>query len=216
MKAGRTAAAGALLLLLAVHANAQPVPPASIPSDATAHEWAFSLTGVGNFVPQDVDYGYGTFTADRSALHLEARYNYEAIETGSLWFGANFEFGKTVTFAVTPMLGGVFGRTNGIAPGYHLTVGWWKLELYSEGEYFVATDRGEPDYFYNWNELTISPLEWLRAGLVSQRTRVYQTGLDVQRGFLVGGTWKSWTLTVYVFNAGWTDPTTVVSLSWEF
>jgi hypothetical protein len=33
------------------------------------------------------------------------------------------------------MLGGVFGKTNGIAPGYSGTLDWWKLRLYSEGEY---------------------------------------------------------------------------------
>jgi len=212
----RAAACALLVSAAAASAMAQPVPPAHLHPEATAPEWEFSLSGVANFVPDDIDYGYGTFTADRSSLHLEARYNYESLHTGSVWVGANFAFGKAVTFEVTPMLGGVFGDTNGIAPGYHLTIGWWKLELYSEGEYLIATDHGEPDYFYNWNELTISPLEWLRAGLVSQRTRVYQTPLDIQRGFLVGASWKSWTLTVYVFNAGWTDPTTVVSLGFEF
>jgi hypothetical protein len=210
------AAAACALLIATTSVKAQPVPPAPAHPDEAAHEWAFSLSGIANFVPDDIDYGYGTFTADHSALHLEARYNYEGLETGSLWVGANFSFGKTVTFEVTPMLGGVFGNTNGVAPGYHLTVGFWKLQLYSEGEYLIATDRGEPDSFYNWNELTISPLEWLRMGLVSQRTRVYHTPLDIQRGFLVGASWKSWTLTVYIFNAGWTDPTTVVSLGLEF
>jgi hypothetical protein len=217
MRGGAAAAAWTLLICTAAaSAAAQPTPPAHPHPEATAPEWEFSLSGVANFVPDDIDYGYGTFTADRSALHLEARYNYESLHTGSLWLGANFEFGKAVTFAVTPMLGGVFGDTHGVAPGYHLTVGFWKLELYSEGEYLVTTDRGDPDFFYNWNELTISPVEWLRAGLVSQKTRVYRTPLDIQRGFLVGATWKSWTLTVYVFNAGWTDPTTVVSLAFEF
>jgi hypothetical protein len=45
------------------------------------------------------------------------RYNYENLRTGSLWAGCNFSWGKTWQFAVTPMIGGVFGRTNGIAPG---------------------------------------------------------------------------------------------------
>lgn len=210
------AGAACALLLAAGHgvAGAQPVPPAH-PGEPPA-EWEFSITGIANFVPDDIDYGYGTFTADHSALHLEARYNYESLETGSLWVGANFEFGKTVTFEVTPMLGGIFGKTDGIAPGYHLTVNWWKLQLYSEGEYLFDTGHHGDSYFYNWNELTISPLEWLRAGLVSQRTRVYQTPLDIQRGILVGGSFKNWTVTFYLFNFGWTDPTAVFSIGLEF
>ena len=39
------------------------------------------------------------------------------------------------------MLGGVFGDTTGIAPGYKGSLSWWKLELYSEGEYVF--DAGE-------------------------------------------------------------------------
>src|SRR5262249_5139181 len=118
MRAG-VAAAACALLLGGASVTAQPRPPAHVHSEAAAPEWEFSLSGVANFVPDDIDYGYGTFTADRSLLHLEARYNYESLHTGSAWIGANFEFGKTVTFEITPMLGGVFGDTNGIAPGYH-------------------------------------------------------------------------------------------------
>ena len=75
-----------------------------------------------------------TFTADRDWLHLEARYNYEALDTGSAWVGYNFSGGETVTWELTPMLGAVFGATDGIAPGYKGSLGWKKLELYSEGE----------------------------------------------------------------------------------
>ena len=37
------------------------------------------------------------------------------------------------------MLGGVFGETTGVAPGYKGSLSWWKLELYSEGEYVFDT-----------------------------------------------------------------------------
>ena len=40
------------------------------------------------------------------------------------------------------MIGGVFGDTTGIAPGYKGSLSWWKLELYSEGEYVF--DTGAP------------------------------------------------------------------------
>ena len=52
-----------------------------------------------------------------TTLHLETRYNNEDLRTGSLWVGYNFAWGEKWQFEVTPMIGGVFGRTNGIAPG---------------------------------------------------------------------------------------------------
>jgi hypothetical protein len=38
----------------------------------------------------------------------------------------------------------------------------------------------------------------------------------VQRGFSVGVAHKGGDFTVYTFNAGWTDPTIVLNLSWKF
>jgi len=103
-----------------------------------------------------------------------------------------------------------------VAPGYHLTLGYKKFELYSEGEYLFDTNSHESNFFYAWSELTYAPLEWLRAGLVSQRTRVYKTPLAVQRGILVRAQAGNWAFGVYIFNFGWTDPTTVASVSVEF
>ena len=46
------------------------------------------------------------------------------------------------------MLGGVFGNTTGIAPGYKGSLSWWKLELYSEGEYVFDTGDSSDSFFY--------------------------------------------------------------------
>jgi hypothetical protein len=47
--------------------------------------------------------------------------------------GYNFSGGETVTWELTPMVGGVFGDTTGVAPGYKGSLSWKKLEFYSEG-----------------------------------------------------------------------------------
>ena len=60
------------------------------------------------------------------------------------------------------------------------------------------------------------PTEWLRAGMVTQRTRVYQTDRDIQRGVLVGFAFKKLDGTVYFFNPGADDHFTVVSLGVSF
>ena len=138
------------------------------------------------FVPEDGNFVQPTFTADRDWLHLEARYNYEALDTGSAWVGYNFSGGETVTWEFTPMLGAVFGATDGIAPGYKGSLGWKKLEFYSEGEYVFDAGDSADSFFYNWSELTFAPVESFRFGLVTQRTRVYQTDRDIQRGLLAG------------------------------
>ncbi len=189
--------------------------PSAIETD-TERKWSFSASAYAYFVPDSRDYVQPTFTADHDWLHLEARYNYEDLETGSAWLGYNFGGGKKLTWEFTPMLGGVFGNTTGIAPGYKGSVSWWKLELYSEGEYVIDPGDASGNFFYNWSELTLAPAEWLRFGLVTQRTRAYETDRDVQRGVLLGFSYRMVDLTGYVFNPDESHPTIVVALAVNF
>ena len=184
--------------------------------EPTEPGWSFSASVYTYILPEDDDYAQPTITADHGWLHLEARYNYEDLETASVWMGYNFSLGSKLTLDFTPMIGRVFGNTAGVAPGYHLTLGWWRLELYSESEYvFVTSDRTE-SFFYSWSELTLSPLDWLRAGLVVQRTRAYESELDIQRGFVVGLNFKHFGIAGYILNPDESEPTCVFSIAVEF
>lgn len=186
------------------------------PGEGAANRWAFSLAAYAYVVPDAPDYLQPTLTADRGRLHLEARYNYEDLDTASAWVGYTFSGGDTLTFEVTPMLGGVFGNTAGIAPGFELTLGYRRLELYSEGEYVFDTSDSSGSFFYSWSELTFAPVDWLRFGLVGQRTRVYQTDRDIQHGLLVGISLEHVDLTFHAFNPGGEDQTLVFAarVSW--
>src|SRR5438034_7336511 len=63
--------------------------------------------------PRSTLFPYTTLfrSADRGWLHLETRYNYENLETGSVWVGYNFSGGEKLQWEFTPILGGVFGNT---------------------------------------------------------------------------------------------------------
>src|SRR6185369_830058 len=103
-------------LLFSTAAWSQP-PAASAPHDQPVKAWDFSLSVSGYIIPEEDGYASPVFTADHNALHLEGRYNYEGIHTGSTWIGYNFNFGKKVEFSITPMVGAVFGDMTGVAPG---------------------------------------------------------------------------------------------------
>jgi len=207
-------ALASILALASAHVSAQESGQAATVSEAPG--WEFEASVYGYFPPDDVHYGQPTIAADRGALHLEGRYNYEGLRTGSVWIGCNLGAGEALRLDVTLMAGGVFGNTRGFAPGYKLTLSYGKFELYSEGEYVIDMRDVDGDFFYNWAQLGYSPLDWLTVGLASQRTRVYETGLDVQRGLFVGVTYKSVSLTTYVFNPGWETPTVVAALAVRF
>jgi hypothetical protein len=178
--------------------------------------WSFAAAGYGYLIPDNQSYFSPTFRADRKWVHLEARYNYEDRKTGSLWLGYNVSFGQKLVLEATPMVGGIFGNTTGVAPGYLFTLSYKKVSLYSEGEFVFDTKNNGGNFFYSWNELTYLPTDWFRAGLASQRTRAYQTPLDVQRGFFAGISHQKMDFTTYVFNVGWTDPTIVLAIGFKF
>jgi len=209
----KTGAIAVFALLTAVSAHGQAPPEQAAASNAKA--WSFAASAYTFVVPDDSNYVQPIFAADRDWLHLEARYNYEDQETGSLWIGYNFSGGETVEWELTPILGGVFGNTAGIAPGYEGSLSWRALEFYSEGEYVITGDESER-FFYNWSELALAPVEYFRFGLVTQRTRAYRSDRDIQRGLLVGFSFKQADLTTYLFNPDDEKPTLVVAVGVNF
>jgi hypothetical protein len=211
----------ALLVLWTGHASAQTNAPAATNATPPALEekidkWSCSLSVYTYVVPDSRDYVQPTVTADHGWLHLEARYNYESLNTGSAWLGYNFSVGDKLAFEFTPMIGGVFGETTGIAPGYKSSLSCWKLALSTEGEYLIDTGRPSDRFFYTWTELTLAPVEWLRLGGAVQRTKLYQTDLDIQRGFLLGFSFKRVDVTGYIFNPFKSTPTYVIAVALHF
>jgi len=184
----------ALLALSCVEAHAQNANP------PPAVDWSYTATATTYVVPDSRNYVEVVITADRRRLHLEGRYNYENLETGSAWVGYNFNLGSKVRLDVTPMVGAVFGRTTGIAPGERTTFIWRRFDLYSEAEYVFSTDTRADSFFYSWSEMSLSQYHWLRMGLAGQRTQDYQSEHNLQRGFLVGFEHKRMEITAYVLN----------------
>ena len=121
-----------------------------------------------------------------------------------------------MTFELTPMVGVVFGDTTGIAPGFEASLNWSTIELSSETEYVIDTNDSSASFLYTWSELTWAPVKWSRIGFVVQRTQAYHTERDIQRGFLVGFSYRRLDATVHVFNPDDSSPTVVVALALRF
>ena len=217
---------GFLPLLAVVPVEAQGA-PASVPATLAAtmlaspdtlapRAWEFSASAQIYSVPDDRDFIQPTVTADHGTLHLEARYNYEAIETASVWLGVSTSGGTRLAWTITPMIGGVFGSSAGVAPGYELSLAWKQVELYSEGEYLFDIDSTADDYFYNWAELSFAAADWWRAGIITQRTRAYHAERELQRGLLLGGSYRAADLTIYWLDPDKSDSTVMASVGASF
>ena len=178
-------------------------------------QWEFSLSTFTYLAQHARDYTNPNFAADREWLHFETRYNYEALKTGSVWFGYNFGTGTKLRFEVTPMLGGVFGDLTGIAPGYAITIHYKTIELSTQAEYFFDIARHANDFFYSWSELSAAPADWFRMGVVIERTQASGSS-DVRRGPLIGFKYKDVDLTTYWLGPGSSEATFVFAVTVRF
>jgi hypothetical protein len=176
--------------------------------------WTFSALVDGYFVPGEQGYADPIFTADHRWLHLEARYNYEDLKTASLWLGYNFNFTpKKIDITLTPMIGGVFGRIDGVAPGLEASVTYRKLNFWVSNEYVFDASDPSANYFYTWPQVTYSPVDWLHVGVVAQRTQAIES--DTQAGFLFGLSHQKVEFTSYILDPG-SKPTVVLEVGYNF
>jgi hypothetical protein len=214
----------AVLVLMTGQALCQTTPgSATIKTPTSAvNPWEYTLTVDGYVLPKGTSYVNPVLTADHNWLHLEARFNDENLDTASLWVGYNFSHGDVSAgdkwqFDFTPMIGGAFGRTNGIAAGCNVSLNYRKkIEASVGNEYVFDTTSKSGDFYYAWPQLTYSPVEWFHVGAVAQHTAIYHTSFSIQRGFLVGFSHKRWELTTYVFDPGSASTTGVLELGLSF
>ena len=165
-----------------------------------ASNWNYTASAYYYFVPEDKNSVSFTAYADYKKLHLECRYNYEDRNTGSAFAGYTFETSGNVYFAATPMIGAVFGNTNGIAPGLELELSYKKFEYSSETEYVIDFSGNENNFFYVWGEFAFNPTKKLQLGISYQKTRLYQAEFNVQRGPFVKYSFWKLTTGIYYFN----------------
>lgn len=166
--------------------------------NAPKPEWSASvflgLTKDADFHP------IGVLSMSLDHFYVEGRYNYEDFQTGSVFLGWYFDIGsEKVNLELTPILGGVFGNSNGLAPGLELNFGLGRLNLYSESEYFIDL-QADDDYLYTWSELTFRIWSWLQPGYVAQKTKVFDTGAFLENGIMINSEAGNFTFSLYGFN----------------
>ena len=181
-----------------------------------AREVSGAVTGFYYAMRDQPDFGVGVASFNRGALHLEARYNYEARNATSLFIGRRFAVGEEVTFEVTPIAGMLFGSTRGLVPGLEASIAYRAFDAYVEAEYVHNLDDGSASYYYAWTEIGWKPVQWVRVGLAAQRTRIVENGRDLQRGAFVQMIWEKVTLAVYGFNPESASRYLIVSVGVQF
>jgi hypothetical protein len=180
----------------------------------TADTWSFTTYIDGYIAPHSSFLASPVFTADHNHLHLEARYGYEDRYLGSLWAGYNLSGGANVKWALTPMVGAVFGQRTGVASGIEGSLSYKRLSFYSSAEYVFDVQNRDNNFFYAWPQLTFAPVNWLRLGIAAQHTKVYNTKLSTDYGPEISVSHKRFYFTSYILNPH--NPIVILELGASF
>jgi hypothetical protein len=133
--------------------------------------------------------------------YAEARYNYEDMQTFSLFLGKSFSRDNDLSYTFTPLLGGSVGRFKGISTGMNLDLEYDKFFFSTQSQYSFSTNRlNAADFLYNWSEIGFQGLNWLYAGLSFQQTYDKFSGNVLEHGVLIGFSFKKFTVPVYTFS----------------
>lgn len=216
MSAAPRAMAWLAALAAATALAGEPDPAGRRASPPAKPSWEFALTAYPTQVRGGENYTSAIAVADRGALHLEARYGYEAMDSRSAFAGWTFSGGEAVEWELTPLVGGAWGPVQAFVPGFEASLGWGKFDLYVEAEFVRDRNEKAESYNYAWSELGFRPVEWLRIGAVGQRTRAYGGEREFQRGPFVQATWGAVTLGGFWFNPGSKDQVFVASIGASF
>ena len=207
MTRSRAIVAGACAVAATMARAGEPAAEPNVSGSFTASYYA---------LPHEPDFSVGVGVLERDALHLEVRYNYEARNAGSLFAGWKFTGGDTLAWQVTPILGALVGKGAAVIPGAEASLAYRSVDAYIEAEY-VADQRSHADsYFYAWSELGWRPVEWLRVGIVGQRTHTVQNERDLQRGPFAQVMLGPATIGLYAFNPDSGSRYAIVSAAFAF
>jgi hypothetical protein len=134
--------------------------------------------------------------------YAEGRYNYEAMNTFSMYVGKEFSRKGKLSTSLTPLAGAVVGEFKGCSAGLNIAIDYRKFFFSVQSQYTMSANSNNRDFFFSWSELVYQPARWIYFGLSSQHT--YYSSINsttFEPGAVAGFQIGKWTFPVYCFNA---------------
>jgi len=152
----------------------------------------------------------------KKGIYTEMRYNYEALNSASVYIGKNFSNKGSINYTVKPMLGIVFGKYNGESLALNLDLEHKNLFASMQTQYTISNDSGKDNFFFTWAEVGYQPVKWFFTGISTQLTRMYKERLLPEYGILIGFNIKKITIPVYAFSPLSNNRNFIIGLNTEW
>jgi len=138
----------------------------------------------------------------RNNWYFEGRYNYEEMNTFSLYVGRSFSKTDKLSYSIIPMLGGVVGNFKGGSAGVNAVVEYQRLFFSTQSQYTRSFHERSTDFFFTWSELAYQPWQWVYFGLSTQQTYLPKIrSLVSEPGVVLGFSVDRWSFPLYYFNS---------------
>jgi hypothetical protein len=146
-----------------------------------------------------------------SDWYVEARGNYEANNSASLYFGKTFKKTALISYSIIPIAGLVMGGFDGGSVGANVALDYKKISFSSQSQYTFSIQNQAANFTYSWSDLSYQLREWVSAGVSLQ-----QTGRLFEKGILIRGVYKKFSVPLYVFNPSTSERYFVLGLNLEW
>jgi hypothetical protein len=145
----------------------------------------------------------------------ELRYNYEDLQTCSLYGGRIIEGGNDLEYSITPMLGFSAGWFTGISLATNAEAEWKNFYLSSQTQHSIAIKEDCENFFFSWSELGYNVSDHFFAGLAMQYT-LQMKQHDFEPGFLAGLNFKNFSFPFYVFSPFHSGRYFILGVNYEY
>ncbi len=152
---------------------------------------------------------------NRHNWYFEGRYNYEALNTASVYAGKIFEKKGNVSCSVNPVAGLVMGQLKGGSAGMNIKVDYKKWSFSAQSQYTFSFFNKE-NFTYSWSELAYNATDFLGGGLCLQQTGEFESKNRFDKGIFLKIKCSRWTFPLYVFEKSGHEKFFVLSLNYEW
>jgi hypothetical protein len=146
--------------------------------------------------------------------YAEMRYNYEDINTASIFLGKSFHVGSN-RIDVKPMIGISAGHFNGISFALNADAEMGSFFWSCESQFSIASKKSNTNFFFNWSEAGINVTKNLFAGLSYQYT-IESSNTESSPGILAGVSFGNITIPFYLFQPFSNNQLLVLGFNYEY
>ena len=132
-------------------------------------------------------------------IYIEARYNYEEVETASIHIGRSLLFNKD-QLEIIPAAGFVFGGYTGLSAGLNINYETEKLSGFTQTQYCFSLNNKNDPFYFSWVGISTPVYKNLQLGASWQWLAQKKVHPSFDYGPMLSFTKGIWGVEAYAYN----------------